>query len=277
MGPGIAKGQVEGIRTIDIAPTIAYLLGVPEPQHSQGEVRLDVLKGGDSRTVVPLLGLNDFHGQLEPTTTTIDGRNVSVGGSAQLATMFDEDAAAFPDGALLLAAGDNVGASPANSGLLEDRPAIDVENAWGLDATSYGNHEFDYGIERLLQHQERANFPFLGANIVDETTGLNPEWVQGTEVFDYEGIPIGVIGIELSSTPELVSAGATAGLEFLDEAETIRIRIGEAAQAGCQGAGGADPPGRGDRRQRDRQQRRRWSGTVRSSASPTASRTRRST
>ena len=38
------------------------------------------------------------------------------------------------------------------------------------------------------QHQERANFPFLGANIVDETTGLNPDWVQGTEVFDYEGI-----------------------------------------------------------------------------------------
>ena len=221
-GPGIAKGQVEGIRTIDIAPTIAYLLGVPEPQHSQGEVRLDVLKGGDSRTVVPLLGLNDFHGQLEPTTTPMDGINVSVGGSAQLATMFDEDAAAFPNGALLLAAGDNVGASPANSGLLEDRPAIDVENVWGLDATSYGNHEFDYGIARLQQHQERANFPFLGANIVDATTGVNPDWVRGTHVFHYDGIRVGVIGIELKNTPELVAAGATAGLEFLDEAATIK-------------------------------------------------------
>ena len=205
-GPGIAKGQVEGIRTIDIAPTIAFVLGVPEPQHSQGEVRLDVLKGGNSRTVVPLLGLNDFHGQLDPTTTTIDGRNVSVGGAAQLATLFDEDAAAFPDGALLLAAGDNVGASPANSGLLEDRPAIDVENAWGLDATSYGNHEFDYGVERLLEHQERANFPFL--------------------------IRVGVIGIELSSTPELVSAGATEGLRFLDEAETIRSESEKLRQQG---------------------------------------------
>ena len=105
---------------------------------------------------------------------------MSVGGAAQLATMFDEESAPFPEGALLLAAGDNVGASPANSGLLEDMPAIDVENAWGLDATSYGNHEFDYGIERLLQHQERANFPFLGANIVDEATMENPDWVQGT-------------------------------------------------------------------------------------------------
>ena len=35
-----------GVRTIDLAPTIAYLLGVPEPQHSQGVVRLDLLDGG---------------------------------------------------------------------------------------------------------------------------------------------------------------------------------------------------------------------------------------
>ena len=105
---------------------------------------------------------------------------------------------------------------------LQDKPAIDVENAWGLQATSYGNHEFDYGIARLLEHQARANFPFLGANIVDEVTGKNPSWVQGTHIFDYGKLRIGVIGIELKETPELVSAGATAGLKFLDEIATIK-------------------------------------------------------
>ena len=59
----------------------------------------------------------------------------------------------------------------AELGLLQDMPAIDVENAWGLNATSYGNHEFDYGVQRLLQHQERANFPFLATNIVEAATG----------------------------------------------------------------------------------------------------------
>jgi len=231
-GPNIAKGRVSGIRTIDLAPTIAYALGVPEPQQSQGVVRMDLFKGSRSRTLVPLIGLTDFHGQLEPTTATVDGRPYSVGGSAYLATMFDEEAAQLPPGALLLASGDNVGASPANSGLLEDKPAIDVENAWGLDATSYGNHEFDYGVERLLAHQERANFPFLGANIVDETTGQNPDWVQGTHVFRYGKVRVGVIGIELAETPELVKAGATEGLDFLDEAETIRT---ESAKLRAQG------------------------------------------
>ena len=86
---------------------------------------------------------------------------MSVGGAAQLATLFDEEAAKLPGQSLLLAAGDNVGASPPSSALLQDIPAIDVENAWGLDATSFGNHEFDFGIERILLHQDRANFPFL--------------------------------------------------------------------------------------------------------------------
>jgi 2',3'-cyclic-nucleotide 2'-phosphodiesterase (5'-nucleotidase family) len=211
-----------GIRTIDLAPTLAYLLDIPEPQQSQGVVRLDLLKGNPSRTLVPVIGLTDFHGQLEPSSLTIDGRNVSVGGAAQLATLFDQEAAQFSGSSFLFASGDNVGASPANSGLLQDAPAIDVENAWGLHATSYGNHEFDYGIARLLQHQARANFPFLGANIISTTTGLNPDWVQGTHVFNYGNLRIGVIGIELKQTPELVSAGATAGLTFLDEVETIR-------------------------------------------------------
>lgn len=223
-GGGAVRPNVvaSGLRTIDLAPTIAYLMGIPAPQHAQGVVRLDLLRGGEARTLVPLMGLTDFHGQLEPTNYTLDGRNVSVGGAAYLATMFDQEAAQLPGSAYLFASGDNVGATPANSGLLEDRPAIDVENAWGLDATSYGNHEFDYGIPRLLAHQERANFPFLGANIVDETTLQNPDWVQGTHVFQYGNLRIGVIGIDLKETPELVSAGATAGLKFLDEVQTIR-------------------------------------------------------
>jgi 2',3'-cyclic-nucleotide 2'-phosphodiesterase (5'-nucleotidase family) len=216
------KVVAQGLRTIDLAPTIAYVMGIPEPQHAQGLVRLDLLRGGEARTLVPVIGLTDFHGQLDPSSMTMDGRNVSVGGASQLATMFDEEAAQLPGTSFLFASGDNVGASPANSGLLQDMPAIDVENAWGLHATSYGNHEFDYGIARLLQHQARANFPFLGANIISTTTGLNPDWVQGTHVFNYGKLRIGVIGIELKETPELVSAGATAGLTFLDEVDTIK-------------------------------------------------------
>ena len=220
-GNDIAKGHF-GVRSIDIAPTIAYLMRIPEPQHSQGRVLLEVLRGTGGVKPLTIIGLNDFHGQLDQTTMLVDGLNVSVGGASHLATMFDEDAANLPGPALLLAGGDNVGASPPNSGLLEDMPAIDVENAWGLDATSYGNHEFDYGVERLLRHQDRANFPFLATNIVEEATGEPPDWVTPSVVFTVNGIKVGIIGSALESTPELVSAGATAGLKFLPSADRIQ-------------------------------------------------------
>ena len=219
-GEGVAKGEVTA-RTIDLAPTLSFMLGIPEPQQSQGRVLTDVLKGGNSYKKVSIVGLNDFHGQLDPTTLAFDGINTPVGGASFLATMFDEELASL-GGGLILAGGDNVGASPPNSGLLQDKPAIDVENAWGLDATSYGNHEFDYGVARLLEHQARANFPFLATNIVETATGVRPPWVTPSVVFDVDGLKVGVIGAELKNTPELVSAGATAGLSFLDEAPRIK-------------------------------------------------------
>ncbi len=229
-GKGIAKGTVTA-RSIDLAPTLAFLLGIPVPQQSQGRVLLEVVKGAPSYKPIDVVALNDFHGQLSPSTLVYDnGISASVGGAAQLATWFDEEFAGLKQQGLLLAAGDNVGASPPNSGLLNDTPTIDAENAWGLDATSLGNHELDYGVDRLENHIARANFPFLASNVVETATGHIPPWLDGASaVFTVNGIKVGVIGAELQETPDLVSAGATAGLTFLDEgprihAESVRLK-----------------------------------------------------
>jgi 2',3'-cyclic-nucleotide 2'-phosphodiesterase (5'-nucleotidase family) len=231
-GKGIAKGTVTA-RTIDLAPTLSFILGIPEPQMSQGRVLLDVVKGSPSYKPISIVGLTDFHGQLDQTTLPQDGINVPVGGAANLATMFDEEYANLPGPGLLLASGDNVGASPANSGLLDDKPAIDVENAWGLDATSLGNHEFDYGIDRLKDHIAHADFPFLATNVIDNATGDIPSWLDGrSEVFTVDGIKVGVIGAELKETPQLVSAGATAGLIFKDEGPAIKAESERLRRAG---------------------------------------------
>jgi 2',3'-cyclic-nucleotide 2'-phosphodiesterase (5'-nucleotidase family) len=231
-GKAIDKGVLQNVRSIDLAPTAAFLLDIPAPGHSQGVVRRDLLKHGDGYKPLSIIGLNDFHGQLEQTNASIDDLNVPVGGAPQLATLFDEEASALPGRTLLLAAGDNVGASPPNSALLDDIPAIDVENAWGLDATSFGNHEFDFGVPRILQHQERADFPFLSTNIVEEATGEAPPWMQTSAVFTVNGVKVGVIGSTVRTTPELVRADATEGLVFLDEAERIREESARLRQRG---------------------------------------------
>ena len=102
-GGPIAKGEVDA-RSIDLAPTLAFLLGIAEPQHSQGKVLVDVLKGGNSYKSISLVGLNDFHGQLDPTTMAFDGIAQTVGGAAYLATLFDEEFVRLGAPGLILAA-----------------------------------------------------------------------------------------------------------------------------------------------------------------------------
>jgi 2',3'-cyclic-nucleotide 2'-phosphodiesterase (5'-nucleotidase family)/predicted AlkP superfamily phosphohydrolase/phosphomutase len=228
-GPDIDRGKVRGVRSIDLAPTAAFLLDVPAPQQSEGIVRRDALSIGHRYKALSIVGLNDFHGQLDQTTTPSDTLTATVGGASQLASMFDEEAARLPGRTLLLSGGDNVGASPPNSALLDDVPTIDVENLWGLDATAFGNHEFDYGIDRIRKHEARANFPFLSANILDANTGDYPDFVRPSTVIRVNGTRVGVIGATVHNTPELVAAGNTAGLLFDDEAkrihqESVRLR-----------------------------------------------------
>ena len=104
-GEGIAKVQLTA-KTIDLAPTLAFLLGIAEPQHSQGRVLLDVVKGASSYRSIAVVGLNDFHGQLDQTTQTVDnGLTQTVGGASFLATMFDEEFAALPGGGITPSAG----------------------------------------------------------------------------------------------------------------------------------------------------------------------------
>ena len=58
----------DGLRTIDLAPTIAYIMGIPEPQQSQGVVRLDLLRGGGRS------GADTQLGSTETTRCTATGR-----------------------------------------------------------------------------------------------------------------------------------------------------------------------------------------------------------
>ena len=223
-GDRIDRGVAKNVRSIDLAPTAAFLLGVPAPQHSQGVVRRDIIDDGRR------LHAGEHHRpERLPRPARSGGddarrqhrrlRSAAPRSSRRCSTRRRRSC---PASRCCWPAGDNVGASPPESALLEDMPAIDVENAWGLDATSFGNHEFDFGIERILKQQARANFPFLATNIVETATGREPAWMKTSAVFRVNGVRVGVIGAVVENTPELVKPGNTAGLEFLDEAERIR-------------------------------------------------------
>lgn len=204
---------------------------------------------------VKLLGLNDFHGQLSP--RLIDGR--PVGGAAVLASHLKAAASGFSGHTFIVHAGDQVGASPANSALLQDEPAIAFLNELGDRSCSYfpaantdcnvigtlGNHEFDEGQEellRLLQGGNHARGPFLepswrgaryghvSANVVGAATGT-PLFSPYT-LRHVDGVTIAFIGAVLQATPSIVTPTGVQALEFLDEADAINRAVAELKSKG---------------------------------------------
>ena len=104
------------------------------------------------RTVdLQVLGVNDLHGNLEP--TAVSGK--PAGGVAYLGTYLAAAKAADPKGTITVHAGDTVGASPLISSWFHDEPTIEATNLMGLDVGTLGNHEFDEGGTEMLRLIQR--------------------------------------------------------------------------------------------------------------------------
>jgi len=191
-------------------------------------------------TTVRLIGLNDFHGNLEPPTGSSgrvvqsDGTTVDAGGAAFLATHVRQ-LRAEQRNSLVLTGGDNIGASPLASALFHDEPTIEFLNSIGTTASAVGNHELDEGYKELLRIQfggchpvdgcqfhnpyPGAKFPYLASNITFTKTGL-PATLPFT-VKIVNGAKIGIIGATLKDLPTIVSPDGIQGLSFGDEAAAI--------------------------------------------------------
>ncbi|MBA2875859.1 bifunctional metallophosphatase/5'-nucleotidase [Thermaerobacillus caldiproteolyticus] len=188
---------------------------------------------------VQLLGINDFHGQID-VTRKVGGRAV---GRADYLAAYLKQRESENKNTLLVHAGDVVGASSPVSALLQDEPTIEILNKLGFDVGTLGNHEFDEGVDEMLRliyggthpvtgYFSGANFPYVAANVIDKETGkpILPPYV----IKKVNGIPIGFIGVVLSDTPNIVTPSGVAGVEFTDEAEAINKAVAELKKKGVE-------------------------------------------
>ncbi|MBF6227283.1 5'-nucleotidase C-terminal domain-containing protein [Nocardia abscessus] len=213
---------------------------------------------------VHLFGFNDLHGHLQPpggSTGKIAGHD--AGGAAYLATHLTRLKAAYPSSAVL-AAGDNIGASPLVSALFHDEPTIAFLNNTGVAASAVGNHEFDDGVLELARLQQGgcaldgcspgapftgARFPYLAANVADAQGNLPPALRPWT-LLEVGGHRIGVIGTVTPDTANIVLPEGIRGYHFGDEAAAINRYVPEMKAAGAEAVvalvhdGGAQRPER---------------------------------
>ncbi|TSA86482.1 bifunctional metallophosphatase/5'-nucleotidase [Deinococcus detaillensis] len=197
---------------------------------------------------ITILGLNDFHGNLEPTSFTKVGDTAAIkaGGVAALASEVNDAKLKNPN-TILVGGGDLIGASPATSSLLRDEPSVVAMNKIGMQISALGNHEFDQGLKELFRMQnggcdsndaakackfdptfDGAKFKWIGANVeYNASSGKTGTPFAPYIIQDIGGAKIAFIGAVTKSVTGLVSPDGIKDLNFLDEAASINKYIPE--------------------------------------------------
>ena len=133
----------------------------------------------EGETEIVILSVNDMHS------------NVDM--FPKFATMVDSLRVIYPD-MLLFSAGDNRTGNPVNDQYDPvNYPMITLMNTVGFDLCAVGNHEWDGNIVNLQHDIERANFPFLCANVfIPDTVNLD---IEPLAIFEHQGVKMAVVGM----------------------------------------------------------------------------------
>ncbi len=118
---------------------------------------------------------------------------------------------------LLLHAGDAIHGQSIAS-LTEGKAIIDIMNLVDYDALVVGNHEFNYGLPRLIELSELAEFPFLGANVTYKANGDTV--LEDYIVVESEEFSVAVIGL---ATPETLYKADPTSVADLNISEPATI------------------------------------------------------
>ena len=162
-------------------------------------------------TSVSFYMINDTHGAFVD-----DSANVSIGRVSTLLDQYEES-----ENHIVIANGDifqGTYVSNVNYGL----PLIESLNAMEADCFVLGNHEFDWGLDLIQAYKDgdesngEANFPFLGANIYEKSTGKMPEWLEAYTIIETGGVKVGIIGVIGSSQESSILTPLVADYDFVD-------------------------------------------------------------
>lgn len=109
--------------------------------------------------------------------------------------------------------------------------------AAGYDAVSMGNHEFDYSFDALLDNMKvltDAGVKVIDANVINKETGKS--YFDANAVFEFDGIKVGVFGLDTSETLTKASPSNVKAVNFLDKEEMFKeaqAQVDELKSAGC--------------------------------------------
>lgn len=159
-----------------------------------------------------ILSVNDFHGALVE-----EGKNPGI---AKLGKFIKDEKDKNPTGTIILSAGDMFQGS-ADSNLLYGKTVTEAMNEIEFDAIVVGNHEFDWGNDKLMNQIKRSNFPYLGANVIDKRTEKIANFIKPHIIITKNGISVGIIGIATPETSYKSAPKVVGKYKFMEPAQTV--------------------------------------------------------
>lgn len=164
---------------------------------------------------ITILHTNDSHGRIE------ESKNDGMG-FAKLSTLVKQFQAENPN-TLLLDAGDTFHGTTFAT-VSKGESIVEVMNKVGYDGMAAGNHDFNYGYERLLELEKKAEFPVISANVrqKDNSLLLKPYFIK-----EVDGIKLGIFGLSTPETHYKTHPKNVEGLTFTDPVVEAQAMVKE--------------------------------------------------
>ncbi len=152
-----------------------------------------LLKVGYYDSKITIANTADVHGHMvfdDETGTYYTLDEVSTIMGLPLLNSFVKEEREKDKNTLLLDCGDLFhGSNEAN--IDEGKGVVECVNLMGYNAMVPGNHDFNFGFDRLLEIRSQINFPILSANIYKDGKQVFDEY----KIFEVNGKKIGVFGL----------------------------------------------------------------------------------
>ncbi|OOM79199.1 5'-nucleotidase C-terminal domain-containing protein [Clostridium sp. BL-8] len=158
-----------------------------------------------------IIEVTDFHGTLNDTS----GNPVA----GVLADRLSNIKKSNPDRTLILGGGDLYQGS-ATSNIMKGVPVQEVMSKIGMEVTTLGNHEFDWGLDTTLNTTMKgAAYSIVCSNLYDKQSGKRV--FDPYKIINKDGVKIAIIGGITLETETSVSPKYVKDYEFKDLASEI--------------------------------------------------------
>lgn len=227
--PGVAD---EWKLRVNVGDNISAIgLASEDPEGHRLRVRdsaeIVILKNDLEDVEITILHTNDTHGRVKADDKVIGIDTISA---------IDKSI----ENSLLVDAGDTLHGLPFAT-MNKGADIVELMKMSGYDFMAPGNHDFNYGYNRLLELSKLAaegenGFNILSANVLKENGLFKSKTpiLEPNSITEIDGVKVGIFGLSSPETSYKTNPNNVKGIEFADPIETAKAQVKELEEAGAE-------------------------------------------